>query len=147
MDKQISPGIFNAFIFLSIALHFIFPIKLILDPPYTYFGLVIVLTGLGMNFWAVNLLKKEKTTTEYKDLPVKLVTSGPFTVSRNPIYLGGVIILLGFAWWLGSVISFVFPILLFVILNWFYIPNEEKRLQMIFGERYLKYKQSARRWF
>lgn len=146
MNKQLSPGYFNVFILFSIVLHFLFPIKTIIHSPYTYSGLVFILLGLGLNLWAVNLLKKEKTAVEFHDTPQKLVVGGPFSLSRNPIYLGGVILLIGLAVFLGSMISFIFPVLLFLILNGFYIPVEEKRLLSIFGEEYQEYRYRVRRW-
>jgi protein-S-isoprenylcysteine O-methyltransferase Ste14 len=57
-----------------------------------------------------------------------------------------VILSLGVAILLGSLITFVFPIALLVILDRYYIPFEEKRLEETFGAEYLEYKQKVRRW-
>ena len=74
------------------------------------------------------------------------MTDGPFQMSRNPIYLGGFILLLGFAITLGSMITFAFPIALFLILNKVYIPKEEHVLENSFADQYLAYKKRVRRW-
>ena len=68
-------------------------------------------------------------------------------ISRNPIYLSGLLLSLGLAVLLGSLIPFFFPIALFLILDRLYIPSEEKRLAETFGQPYLDYKKSVRRWF
>jgi protein-S-isoprenylcysteine O-methyltransferase Ste14 len=60
--------------------------------------------------------------------------------------LGGVILSLGIAVLLGSLITFVFPIVLLLILDQLYIPVEERKLEETFGKEYLEYKQRVRRW-
>jgi protein-S-isoprenylcysteine O-methyltransferase Ste14 len=56
------------------------------------------------------------------------------------------ILSLGIALFLGSLITFVFPILLFIILEGYYIPKEEEALNKAFGETYEDYKHRVRRW-
>lgn len=146
MKQPISPSYFNTFIVLTIIMHFILPIKTIIYAPYNYSGLVIIFVGLVMNIWAINTLKVNNSTIEFRGTSQKLVVTGPFRISRNPLYLGGVMILFGMAVLLGSIITFLFPILLFALLNGIYIPNEEKRLESIFGASYLEYKHKVRRW-
>jgi protein-S-isoprenylcysteine O-methyltransferase Ste14 len=145
-NKIISPFYFNIFFLLVILFHFILPIKVIFYPPISYLGLIIIVVGLSLNVWSVRTLKNNKTGAEFHDIPRKLVINGPFHISRNPIYLSGLIMLLGLAILFGSLITFIFPILLFTILIVFYIPIEEKKLERIFGEEYLKYKHDVRRW-
>ena len=53
---------------------------------------------------------------------------------------------LGLSILLGSLITFAFPVALWVILNGLYIPSEEELLEKTFGEEYLRYKQRVRRW-
>jgi protein-S-isoprenylcysteine O-methyltransferase Ste14 len=88
-----------------------------------------MLLGLILNISGARALRKMNTPVEFHETPITLVTTGPFRFSRNPIYLGGVIILLGLAILFGSLITFIFPILLFIILNEFYIPFEEITLE------------------
>jgi protein-S-isoprenylcysteine O-methyltransferase Ste14 len=63
------------------------------------------------------------------------------------MYLGVLIWLIGLAILLGSLIAFLFPILLFLLANFLVIPVEEKDLQGIFGEQFIEYKRRVRRWF
>lgn len=140
------PTYLNTFIALAIASHFILPIKRIIYSPYTCLGLIFILAGLALNIWSVRLLRKMNTAIDFHGTPNELVTNGPFRISRNPIYLSGVILSLGIAILLGSLITFAFPIALFLILNRLYIPSEEVALETTFGSEYLEYKQKVRRW-
>jgi protein-S-isoprenylcysteine O-methyltransferase Ste14 len=144
--KQIPPRYLNISIVLAVALHLIIPIKQLIRPPYTYLGIPLILLGLVLNVWSVGLLRKRKTTIEFNQAPIRLVTEGPFRISRNPIYLGGLILSLGMALFLGSLSTFVFPILLFIILDRYYIPKEENILEKTFGNAYRTYKLCVRRW-
>jgi protein-S-isoprenylcysteine O-methyltransferase Ste14 len=75
-----------------------------------------------------------------------LMTGGPFGFSRNPMYLGMLIWLVGLAILLGSLIAFLFPILLFLLANFLLIPTEERRMEHQFGKQYVAYRQRVRRW-
>ena len=78
--------------------------------------------------------------------PRKLLTSGTFTFSRNPIYLGFLVSLVG-AWvYLGSWLAVVGPIVFFVVASTWYIPFEEDRLAEAFGADYLAYRARVGRW-
>ncbi len=140
------PSYLNVFLLLAVVLHFLLPVQQVIHPPFTYLGLPIILLGLTLNVWSVNTLRSWKTTIEFNQAPTSLVTAGPYRFSRNPIYLSGLILSLGIALFLGSLITFVFPILLFIILDSYYIPKEEEALNKAFGEMYQDYKQRVRRW-
>jgi protein-S-isoprenylcysteine O-methyltransferase Ste14 len=79
--------------------------------------------------------------------PVRIHKDGFFRFSRNPMYLGITIGLFGIAILLGSMITFVFPILFFIIMNFVFVPHEEKILQATFGDDFLSYRQEVPRWF
>jgi protein-S-isoprenylcysteine O-methyltransferase Ste14 len=62
------------------------------------------------------------------------------------MYLGMMSILLGVAIFLGSLISFAFPIIFIIIMEKLFIPLEEKNLEKKFGNQYIDYKKRVRRW-
>ena len=74
-----------------------------------------------------------------------LMTSGIFSVSRNPMYLGVLFWLIGLAFLLGSLISFLYPAIFFVLAH-FMIRYEEAKLFGIYGEDFVNYKRKVRRW-
>ncbi len=75
-----------------------------------------------------------------------LVTTGVFAWSRNPIYLGDLLLLAALALWLGHVAAFVLLPLFVVYLNRFQIIPEEQALAGLFGDEYVSYKARVRRW-
>jgi len=86
----------------------------------------------------INPLKPETTTS--------LVTSGVYSFSRNPMYLGLALALLSFSVYLrspSSIIGFIFFVL---YINRFQIKPEEKHLYAIFGGGFVQYTQTVRKW-
>ncbi len=75
-----------------------------------------------------------------------LVTSGAYRISRHPMYLGIVLIVLGIALLLGSLLSFVIVAALAGLLDRRFIAVEERMLAARFGEAWQAYKRRARRW-
>jgi protein-S-isoprenylcysteine O-methyltransferase Ste14 len=137
---------FIILLILSIWLNFVFPIRAILYAPYTYFGIIIIGFGIVIGFWSRSLFLKSKTTLSPYESPTSLVTSGPFHISRNPMYLGMAAILLGIAIFLGTLVTFTFPALFIMIIETLLIPDEELKLEKIFGEQYREYKNKVRQW-
>ncbi len=131
---------------LSVLLNFLFPVPAFLSPPSTYSGFLIIGFGLVLAFWSRSLFLKNATTLQLSEKPTSLVTSGPFRLSRNPIYLGMASVLSGVAVVLGTLVALVFPVLFVMLIEFFIIPGEERNLEKIFGEPYREYKKSVRRW-
>lgn len=76
----------------------------------------------------------------------KLVATGPFKFTRNPMYLGLVTIGLGAAFWHGTWLMWLVPIVLFTFDNFIIIPFEEKSMERAYGDDYRAYKARVRRW-
>ena len=144
--KILPPTYFYAFIGLSIILHILIPIKQVIVPLWTYLGILPILLGIILNIWADLLFKKHKTTENPFKKPSSLVNSGPFKISRHPMYLGMTMILLGISLILGSLIVFVFPFVFFLIMEFVYISYEENNMEKIFKTDYKKYKKNVRKW-
>ena len=131
---------------LSIGMHFLYPIKKILYPPFTYFGFILIVTGIIINLWTDQLFKKVNTTVKpFKD-PKVFLTSGPFRISRHPMYLGMTSILLGVSIIHGTISTLLFPIVFVILMEFLFIPFEEKNLDRVFGLEYSDYKKKVRRW-
>ena len=131
---------------MMIGLHFLFPVTRIIPVPWNLSGLILVGTGLLMNIMASNSFEKRKTTIKPYEAPSILVTDGLFRVSRNPMYLGFVLLLAGVALSLGSLSPFGVVPLFYVLMNEIFIKPEEKTLQETLGEPYLAYRKQVRRW-
>lgn len=76
-----------------------------------------------------------------------LVTKGVYRLSRNPMYAGLLLILLGWAINLSNILSFFFLPLFIVYMNRFQIMPEERVLSGKFGTQFTAYRRSVRRWF
>ncbi|HSA38683.1 MAG TPA: isoprenylcysteine carboxylmethyltransferase family protein [Methanoregula sp.] len=131
---------------LSVLLNFLFPVPAFLSPPFTYTGFLIIGFGFVLALWSRSLFLRNATTLQIYEEPTSLVTSGPFRMSRNPIYLGMASILLGSAVVQGTLVALVFPVLFVMVIGFFIIPGEERKLENLFGEPYRQYKKSVRRW-
>ena len=109
---------------------------------------ICYLIGLCILILAVNSFKKQNTTVN----PIKienassLVTSGVFEYSRNPMYLGMALILLGLALMFNVVGGTLFTLLFTIFITKFQIRSEEEVMESLFGEDFLKYKQNVRMW-
>lgn len=80
------------------------------------------------------------------ETPSSLVMQYPYNYSRNPIYLGFLLITVGTAIVLSSLTAFLAPVIFYLVVNTVVIPFEEKRLQEVFGVGYEEYKRAVRRW-
>jgi protein-S-isoprenylcysteine O-methyltransferase Ste14 len=144
--KYVPGSTLAASIISAVVLHYFFPVTTIIPFPYNLLGLVIVGSGVYLAFQSVRLLISYNTTFEAGGNPSSLVTKCPYSYSRNPIYLGMLLIALGTATILSSLSAFIAPILFFLVVNTIIIPFEENRLQKNFGMEYERYKGSVRRW-
>lgn len=116
------------------------------DTPARVVGVTIGATGLVLIVWAVAALWRHETTVMPDKSSTALVTTGPYTLLRNPIYLGEVMAMLGAAE-LSKNVWFIFAALVFAVLvTWLQIIPEERHLEARFGQDYLDYKSRARRW-
>ena len=131
---------------LSVISNFLFPITTVIYAPYTYFGIIFIGFGIILSFWSRLLFLKSKTTLSPFESPTSLLTSGPYSLSRNPIYLGMASILLGVAVFFGTLVTFVFPFLFLMIIETLLIPVEERSMEKIFGKKYDEYKSRVRQW-
>lgn len=110
-------------------------------PILAFIGGMIAVSGI-MSF------RRSKTTVNpmKPDEATSLVTSGIYRITRNPMYLGLLFILLGWGAFLENVLAFV-PVPVFVLyLTRFQIIPEERFLTVIFGEAYTAYCAQVRRW-
>jgi len=141
------PIIFSLSLIVALVISFYLPLYRVNNVSYQKLGWFLVLVGIILDFWALQEFRKARTPLIPNQKPATLVKSGPYAHSRNAIYLGYVLILVGFAVVAQSVTAFIGPIILFLGLNFITIPNEEKVLSDEFGAEYLSYKEKVKRWF
>ena len=76
----------------------------------------------------------------------KLVTTGPYAFTRNPMYVGVMIASLGVALWFGRPLMFLTPLIIFAITNFVLIPFEEAKMRRQFAAAFDAYTKKVRRW-
>ncbi|GLH74106.1 hypothetical protein GETHLI_26080 [Geothrix limicola] len=108
--------------------------------------LLLLLAGL-LGLWGVATFKRHRTTHQPNGVASTLLTTGPFRLSRNPLYLGLTCLLAAFGFGLDSAWLLGLTLLLAVLLDRLVIAREEVRLRAQFGEAYQAYTRRVRRWF
>ena len=115
--------------------------------PLKALGVALVLAGFVPALWAVGLFRREKTEINpTSPANSKLVTDGPYRFTRNPMYLGLVVITLGVAAWTGAWPMFLAPVAVFATANWLHIPYEEAKMRRQFPADFEDYVRRVRRW-
>lgn len=146
MKKLITPLLFFLCFVSMFVLTLALPQLSFIPTPWNYLSFLLIVLGLSLVRRTQKRFKAEATEIHTFRAPKKLVTTGLFRFSRNPVYLGFFIALLGWAMVLGNAAAFDGALLFFVAAHFWYIPFEENALEMAFGKDYLSYKGKVRRW-
>ena len=109
-------------------------------------GLVLLLAGVMVNLIADRAFQKAHTTVRPFEESTELVTTSVFQLSRNPMYLGFVLILAGIAILLRTVSPFVVILAFVILIDTAYVRVEERMLAEKFGPAWETYKSTTRRW-
>lgn len=117
-----------------------------LNRPMRAAGVVPLLAGAALLGAGNRLFSRANTNIKTFDDPDVLVVDGVFGVSRNPMYLGFLLVLAGASLLFGSMGSWIGPIVFFFAAHRWYIPFEEQRATAVFGADYHQYRRSVRRW-
>jgi protein-S-isoprenylcysteine O-methyltransferase Ste14 len=123
------------------ALAFVIPVQ-------NFIAIALALAGTVVAILGVTSFVRAGTTVNplSPDAASSLVTSGVYTVSRNPMYLGFLLLLLGWGIYLSNVAAFVIVALFVAYVNRFQIAPEERALQARFGANFAVYCNQVRRW-
>jgi protein-S-isoprenylcysteine O-methyltransferase Ste14 len=111
-------------------------------------GLLLALLGAAAALTGVLAFRRAHTTVDptRPERSSHLVSAGIYRFSRNPMYLGLALVLLGWALWLGNPLTAFGPIVFVLWMNRFQIGPEERALRRLFGEDYRRYCSRVRRW-
>ncbi len=129
-----------------VALHFLLPLSEWIREFVRFSGIVLIVLGVAMAVWGSRAFDKVGTPVKPFETSTKLVTHGLYRFTRNPMYLGMVLVLLGTGFFLGSLSPLlVIPVFIWLI-NRVFVIAEEKMLEEVFGDEYLEYKKKVGRW-
>ena len=111
-------------------------------------ALLSACTGLAIGLAGVLAFRSARTTVDprFPDKAVAIVTEGIYRRTRNPMYLGLLCVLLGWAVFLGNLLSLACLPAFVIYMNRFQIGPEERAMDSNFGGAYRAYKDTVRRW-
>ena len=139
------PLIFLAGLGLGLALDWRWPLPLV-PPALTWLGLAIVVVAGVLVGWAIQTMRAAHTRIEPWQPTTAICAGGPYAWTRNPMYVGMLLLYIGLAVFLNSAwVLAVLPLVL-VVMTWGVVRREERYLERKFGSVYLDYKASVRRW-
>ena len=109
-------------------------------------GAVLMTTALALAVSAFVVFRRHDESLDLRKPTRRLVSAGPYRISRNPVYLAFVVFIagLGCAGNAAAVMLAVVPA--FAALNWYTIPHEEAYLRRTLGVEYADYSARVRRW-
>ena len=139
------PVIILIAILFQIALHKLLPIMIIFEK-MDWIGIVMGFLGFFIFTGSTLLFRINKTTMIPFQDPSFLITNGIYKYTRNPMYLGMLFVQFGIAIYFGSISPIIIPFLFIPIMNSRIIQHEEVMLEKQFGESYIIFKNSVRRW-
>jgi protein-S-isoprenylcysteine O-methyltransferase Ste14 len=144
--KIYPPTYFNLSWFIMINLHFLYPIIVLYTGLWKLTGVLPIIFGVYINLAADKLMKVYSTTVKPGKESETLIENGVFKFSRNPMYLGMAIILIGIAIILGSLSPFIVIVVFVYLIENFFIKVEESMLEKKFEKKWINYKNNTRRW-
>jgi protein-S-isoprenylcysteine O-methyltransferase Ste14 len=112
----------------------------------TVIGVIIAVVGLGIGFSALRLFRHSGTSPNPREATTLVVTDGPYRFTRNPMYLGFVLLLLGIALVFSLEWGVILTPFLWLALDRMIVVREEAYLTQRFGEDYQKLLRQTRRW-
>jgi len=122
---------FLAFIFALVVLY-----AGVKSEKLVYWAVIFIIIGEAIRIWAAGYIKKNSV----------LSIVGPYRHIRNPLYLGSLLIGIGFGIFVNNLCVFAAIAITFLYIYTLKIDSEERELEKIFGNQYLEYKKNAGRW-
>ena len=126
----------------------VLPVVDLIASPWNRLGLGLIAVAVLIDFWSLGLFFRAHTTFNpiHPERTQTLVTAGTYRYTRNPMYVGMLIILTGWCIYLGSLGAFaLLPVFVWVLTHQQIVP-EEQVLAQKFGQAYTDYQRRVPRW-
>jgi protein-S-isoprenylcysteine O-methyltransferase Ste14 len=141
------PAVFVAALAVGGLLHWILPLRFAAEAGWRVpLGLAVVAAGFAVGAWTFAALVRTNQNPHPATPTPELIQSGPFRLSRNPIYVGMAAVQAGIGIAVGSVWILLLLIPAIAVVQRTVIEREEAYLERKFGESYRAYRGSVRRW-
>jgi len=145
---KIPPPIWTlAYVLIAAAISSLAGWPLIPGLPFAPLAIALIIVGIASSASAIALFRRAGAVLDPTAATnPRLVTAGPYRLTRNPMYLGLVLVTLGIAFGVGAWPMFLAPLATFAMTNWVHIPFEEQRMRAQFGAEYDAFTAKVRRW-
>ncbi len=140
------PAIFVLLIFVGAGLNYFVPLPMGVPESFQPIGIAITVFGVAVAILVNGTFKHHSTAIEPWKPTTKLITSGFYRFSRNPIYVGFCLFNIGIGIATNSLWIVLSAIPGAILVYYIAIAKEEKYLEQKFGQEYLDYKARVRRW-
>lgn len=131
---------------VAATLHWLTPLKASYIFSSTVVGALLAVAGFGIMMRAWWQFRNGNVAICPTAATSRLITSGIYRFTRNPMYLGVVMMLVAVALYAGTTPFYVAALLFACIIDRSFCSYEEQKLAKAFGDEYLRYKQRVRRW-
>jgi len=147
-DVKIAPPILTILhIVAAYLLAWFVPLSITVPPILENIGFAFVVIGFLFGLAAFLEFRRARTTLDPHGSVASIVTSGVYRFSRNPIYVGFLLMVIGVPLNSGTYWGAVLAAIFFLLCTKLVIEREEAYLEKKFGDVYTSYKSRVRRWF
>lgn len=143
------PVFYVAGIVASVLLSWLLPLPWIGEPLAGMLfvaGILLAVAAVALVVTAIHTMHKAKTSVRLDRPAARLVQSGPYSMSRNPIYLGNTLFMIGIGLAAAMLWFIVFALVAAFLTQKLAIEYEEPHLDQRFGKKYRDYRKRVRRW-
>jgi protein-S-isoprenylcysteine O-methyltransferase Ste14 len=144
--RFLPPFWFGTALALIVVLHLFAPVAEIVPRPWRYAGIALAALGFALGAWSTIQFGRAGTTIVPFQESSNLILRGPYRFTRNPIYLGMAMILLGAAVFAGSLSPFLVVPGFVLLIRTVFVSTEEAMLAKTFPGEYAAYCEKVRRW-
>ena len=130
---------------LGVIFDMIVPIDIFNTPIYQYGGLILIMIGSILVYWAQSSSYHSKVEMK-KDKTERNFAKGPYKYSRNPTHIGLTLLTLGLGFVINSLFSVIFIIITSLVTKAIFLKKEEDLLEEEYGQVYTDYKKKVNSW-
>ncbi len=146
LQRTPPPLYFLAALIIGVGANILFPLALGNQDWLAYAGWVMIVAGIVVMPSVLLRFRGASTPFDVRRDPTALLVTGPYRLSRNPSYLALLISYMGIGIVLGNAWMLLTGIIAIVLVDVFVVRNEERQLEVAFGDDYLAYQSRVRRW-